>query len=250
MIFPLFHTYLHNPIYNLLIFFIGIAPGGDVGIAVIGVTLVVKLVILPLSFSAVRTQRAMKVIEPELKEIKEQYKDDKEKQAKETFALYRKYGVSPFASFATLLIQLPVLLALYWVFRGEALPSIDVASIYSFVAIPVHISTQFLGTFQVVGKSITLAVVAGITQYLQAYFAIPTPPKGSGGMSEDFGRAMAMQARFVIPFVIALVSYETSGAVALYFVTSNIVTLFQEFLVRRKPLIVTPTPQSLESEAV
>jgi YidC/Oxa1 family membrane protein insertase len=234
----LFHTYLSVPIYNLLVFFIGVAPGGDTGLAVIAVTLIVKIIILPLSYSAVRTQRAMKVIEPELAAIKEKYKDDSAEQARAQFALYKKYKINPFASFFTLLIQLPILLALYWVFRGEALPAIDVASLYSFVAIPSHISTQFLGIFTVIGKSITLALAAGVTQYFQAVYAIPTPEKtGKGGMAEDFGRAMAMQARFVIPIIIALISYETSGAVALYFITSNVVTLFQEYLVRRRPLI-------------
>jgi YidC/Oxa1 family membrane protein insertase len=238
MIGALFHTYLSVPIYNLLVFLIGVMPAGDVGLAVIAVTLIVKIIILPLSYSAVRTQRAMKVIEPELNEIKKRYKDDSAEQARQQFALYKKYRINPFASFFTLLIQLPILLALYWVFRGEALPSIDVNSLYTFVAIPPHISTQLIGVFSVIGKSLPLAALAGITQYLQAVFAIPTPPKtGTGGMAEDFGRAMAMQARFVIPFIIALVSYETSGAVALYFVTSNIVTLFQEYLVRKRPLI-------------
>lgn len=233
----LFHTYLSIPIYNLLVFFIGVL-GGDTGLAVIAVTLIVKIIILPLSYSAVRTQRAMKVIEPELNAIKEKYKSDSGEQAKQQFALYRKYKINPFASFFTLLIQLPILLALYWVFRGEALPAIDVQSLYSVVTIPAHISTTLFGYFTVIGKSITLALLAGVTQYLQAVFAIPTPPKtGKGGMSEDFGRAMAMQARFVIPFIIAFVSYATSGAVALYFVTSNLVTLFQEYLVRKRPLI-------------
>jgi len=248
MIGSLFHTYLSQPIYNLLIYLVGVFPGGDVGLAVIAVTLVVKIIILPLSLSAVRTQRAMRVVEPELKNIKEKYKDNTEKQAKETFALYRKYRINPFASFFTLLIQLPILLALYWVFRGEALPSVDVASLYSFVPIPNHISTSFLGIFSVTGKSIVLAAVAGITQFLQAYFAVPTPPKSEKAtMQEDFGRAMAMQARFVIPIIIALVAYETSVAVALYFVTSNIVMLFQEFLVRRSPRI--PSKEDAEKES-
>jgi YidC/Oxa1 family membrane protein insertase len=238
MIGSLFHTYLTQPIYNLLIFLVGVVPFGDVGIAVVLVTLVVKIAMLPLSLSMVRTQRAMKVVEPELKGIKEKYKDDKEKQAKETFALYKKYRINPFSGFYTLLIQLPILLALYWVFRGEALPHIDVASLYSFVSIPEHISTNFLGLFSITGKSIILALVAGVTQFLQAYFAVPTPPKvEKATMQEDFGRAMAMQARFVIPFIIALVAYETSGAIALYFVTSNLVMLIQEFLVRKSPLI-------------
>jgi membrane protein insertase Oxa1/YidC/SpoIIIJ len=149
--------------------------------------------------------------------------------------------VNPFASFATLLIQLPILLALYWVFRGAGITTIDTSVLYSFVSVPAHVGLMLLGTFPIVGKSITLAIFAGITQFFQAYFAIPTPPKtGKGGMQEDFGRAMALQARFVLPIIIALVAYETSGAVALYFTIGNLVTLFQEFLVRRNPITITP----------
>lgn len=235
----LFHTYIHDPIYNLLIFLIDVIPGGDIGLAVIAVTLIVKVILLPLSLSAVRTQRAMKVVEPELKDIREKHKDDKELQAKETFALYKKYRINPFASFLTLIIQLPILLGLYWVFRGESFPLIDTGILYAFVSEPAHLSTLFLGIFPMVGKSITLAVLAGITQFGQAYFAIPTPPKREkSSMSEDFGRAMAMQARYVIPFIIAVVAYETSGAVALYFVTSNLFMVGQELLARRNPLVV------------
>lgn len=242
MISSLFHTYLHTPIYNLLIYLIGVIPGGDVGIAVIGVTLIVRVIILPVSISAVRTQRATQAIQPEINEVNKRYKDKPEEKARETFALYKKYGIRPFAPLLMLIIQLPILLALYWVFRGEALPAIDLPALYSFVPVPSHITTLFLGILPVVGKSITLALLAGVTQYLQAHFAMPAPQKGSGGMSEDFGRAMAMQARYVIPLIIAAVSYETSGAVALYFITTNIFTLFQEFLVRRKPLIVPQPP--------
>lgn len=246
MISSLFHTYLIEPIYNLLIYLVGVIPGGDVGIAVIAVTLAIKILILPLSLSAVRTQRAMRVIEPELKEIREKHKDNKEKQARETFALYRKYNIKPFASFATLLIQLPILLALYLVFHGEKLPVVDVEVLYSFIHIPAVISTDFLGMFSVSGKSILLALIAGITQFLQAYFAIPTPEKKEKAtMMEDFGRAMALQARFVIPLIIALVAYQTSVAIALYFITSNIVMLVQELIVRKVPAKI---PAKIENE--
>ncbi len=241
MIAAFFYTYLYNPIYNLLVFFVGVVPGGDVGLAVIAVTIAVKVVILPLSLSAVRTQRAMKVIEPELKEVREKYKNDKEKQAKEMFALYKKYQINPFASFLTLLIQLPILIALYWVFMGEALPVVNVDILYSFVSIPAVISTDFLGIFPITGKSIILALLAGATQFLAAHFSIQTPKKSEKStMSEDFGRAMAMQARYVIPFIIAVVAYQLSGAVGLFFITTNIITIVQELFVRRTPLIPKP----------
>src|SRR3954471_23159029 len=106
MIGNLFHTFLYVPIYNLLIFLVDILPGGDLGLAVIIVTIIVKLIILPLTVSALRTSRAMQVIQPKFKQLQEKYKDDKETQAKETFALYKKYKINPFSSILALLIQL------------------------------------------------------------------------------------------------------------------------------------------------
>src|SRR4051812_45724892 len=98
MIGSLFHNTLYVPIYNLLIFFVDIVPNGDVGIAVIIVTIIVKLIVAPFSISAMKTQRRMKFVEPQLKQIKEKYKDDKETLAKETFALYKNNGIKPFSS--------------------------------------------------------------------------------------------------------------------------------------------------------
>jgi len=231
-----FHTILYIPLYNLLVFLISITPGADVGVAVIGATLVVKLILLPLSLSAARTQKAMKAIEPELKVLREKYKDDKEKQAKEMFALYATYKIKPFSSFLSILIQLPVFISLYWVFRTQSLPHIDETILYSFVHAPTAIaSTVFLGLISVTGHSIILAVAAGLTQLAQAWYSIPVPPASAevgGSPGEDFARAMTMQARYVLPVIIGFVAY-SSGALALYLVTSNFVALAQEFAVRQ-----------------
>lgn len=231
-----FHQYLFVPIYNLLVFLVGVVPGGDIGLAVIAATLIVKAALVPLAFSAIKTQRAMKVMEPELKQIREKYKNDRETQARELFALYKKYDVKPLASFLTILIQLPILIALYFVFINETLPNIDVALLYSFVPIPDPISPLFLGIFAVSGSSITLAALVALTQFAQASIMVPVPEKkktGESSMQEEFGRAMALQARYALPIIIGIVAYVTSGAVALYFVTSNVVGIAQELIVKQ-----------------
>ena len=231
-----FHAILYTPLYNLLVFFIDIVPGGDAGLAVIAVTLVVKIILMPLSIAAIRTQRATRAVEPELKAIKERYKDDKDVQAKETFAVYKKYGINPFAGILTMFIQLPVIICLYWVFRTANLPAIDAHLLYSFVHAPALVSTLFLGIFAVSGHSIVLAVVPAAAQFLQAHYAMPTPPpsKEDTSMQAEFGRAMSMQAKFVLPLVIGFVGY-TSAAIALYFITTSVATLLQELLMRRAP---------------
>ncbi|MBU6214326.1 membrane protein insertase YidC [Patescibacteria group bacterium] len=235
MISAFFHAAFYNPIYNALVALIAIVPGGDVGIAVILVTIIIRLVLLPFSLSAARTQRAMKELEPRIKELKERHKGDKEKEALETLALYREAKVNPFASIATVFIQIPVLLALYWVFRYEPFSTLDSARLYSFTPLPHAVSLQFIGLISVTGKSTVLAVLAGITQYFQAHLALSgtMKPAEGKGMQNDFQRVMGMQLKYIFPFLIGTISYTTSGAVALYFVTTNIAGSFQEWHVRR-----------------
>lgn len=221
-------------------FLTDILPGQDIGLAVVVVTLIVKVIIMPLSFAALRTQRAIKAIEPEMKKIREELKDDKENQAKEMFALYKKYGVNPFASLLTLIIQLPIVISLYWVFNNKELLMVDTTILYSFVPAPLAISPLFLGIFAVTGASITLAALAGLTQFVYGRYAIPVPEKSTKkpgtDMQADFGRSLAIQMRFMLPIFIAAAAYFTSVAIALYFITSNLVGILQEYIVRRKKI--------------
>lgn len=235
-----FHTVLYTPIYNLLMFLTDILPGQDIGLAVVVATLIVKVILMPLSFAALRTQRAIKAIEPEMKEIREKLKDDKETQAKEMFALYKKYGVNPFAGLLTLIIQLPIVIALYWVFNNKTLLTVDASILYSFVPAPLAISPLFLGVFAVTGVSITLALIAAVTQFAYGWYAIPVPEKSTKkpgtDMQADFGRSLALQMRFMLPIFIGAAAYYTSVAIALYFITSNLIGVLQEFIIRRKKI--------------
>jgi len=229
-----FHAVFYNPIYNALVALVALVPGGDVGLAVVLLTIIIRLVLLPFSLSAARTQRAMRHLEPSLKELKEKHKGDKEQEALATLALYREAKVNPFASVLTVFIQLPVLLALYWVFRYEPFTMLDSARLYAFTPVPHVISPQFFGFFAITSKSIVLAALAGATQYLQAHLALsggtPAPTRGPA----DFQKMMGMQLKFVFPVLIAIISYTTGAAVALYFVTTNVVGILQEWHVRRK----------------
>lgn len=235
MISTFFNAVFYNPIYNALVSLVALVPGGDVGIAVIIVTIIIRLILLPFSLSAARTQRAMKNLEPKLKEIKERNKGNKEKEALETLALYKKAQVNPFASILTVFIQIPILLALYWVFRYEAFPAINTARLYAFTPIPNTISLEFLNIISVAGKSITLAIFAGLTQFLQAHLALSGTMKPSEEKSaqNDFQKIMGMQLKYLFPFLIGTISYTTSGAIALYFITTNLAGSLQEWHIRK-----------------
>lgn len=238
MISAFFHAVFYNPIYNALVALVAVVPGSDVGIAVIVVTIIIRLILLPFSLSAARTQRAMKILEPKIKELKEKHKGDKEKEALETLSLYKEARVNPFASILTVFIQIPVLLALYWVFYYEpfsTVSAINTARLYSFTPFPNTVSLEFLGIISVAGKSIVLAVLAGITQFYQAHLALSgtMKPSDAKGMQNDFQRIMGMQLKYVFPFIIGAISYSTSGAIAIYFITTNLAGALQELHVRK-----------------
>ncbi len=236
MISTFFHAVFYDPIYNALVALVAIVPGSDVGIAVILVTVIIRLILLPFSLSAARTQRAMKVLEPKIKELKETHKGNKEKEALETLALYREARVNPFSSILTVFIQIPVLLALYWVFYYDPLSTINTARLYSFTPVPGSVSLEFLGIISVAGKSMVLAFLAGATQFFQAHMALSgtMKPSDTKSMQNDFQKVMGMQLKYVFPFIIAIISYTTSGAIALYFITTNLTGIVQEWYLLRK----------------
>lgn len=235
MISTFFHAVFYNPIYNILVTLMALVPWGDVGVAVIILTIIIRLILLPFSLSAARTQHTMKELEPKIKELKEVHKGNKEKEALETLALYREAKVNPFASILTVFIQIPALLALYWVFLYEPFSVINTARLYSFVPIPHTISLEFLGLISITGKSIVLAVLAGVTQFFQAHVALSgtMKPSDTKGMQGDFQKIMGLQLKYVFPFIIGVISFTTSGAIALYFITTNLAGVLQEWHVRR-----------------
>ena len=235
----IWHTIFFDPVYNTLIFFIDAVPGGDVGIAIILTTVFVKVILLPLSIKAAKTQVAMREIEPKLKELKEKV-TDKQKQAEAMMGLYKEAGINPFASILLMLLQIPVIIALYLSVSnggGIALPEINIDLLYSFIPQPETITMLFFGFVDIAQKSLPLALLAGGTQFIHAHLSIPKPPPrdpdAKADMKADFARSMQLQMRYVMPVILTIFAYTISAAIALYFVVSNIVSIAQEFVVKK-----------------
>ncbi|MBL1434139.1 membrane protein insertase YidC [Candidatus Wolfebacteria bacterium] len=231
----IFHAIAYDPIYNFLVFLVDIIPGGSVGVAVILATVVVKIILFPLSLSAVRTQMVLKTVQPKIKEVQDRLKDKKEEMAKELMALYKKYKINPFSSLLLFIIQIPIIIALYLVFLREAFPVINTDILYSFVPIPELINLDFFGFITVTDRSIVLALLAGITQFFQVRFAMPAPGprKKDATMKEDMVRNLQLQLRFMMPVLITIFAYMISAVVALYFITSNLFAIGQELYMRQ-----------------
>ncbi len=241
----IWHTLFFDPIYNSLVFFIDVVRGGDVGLAIICTVILVKLVILPISLKAIRTQLAMREIEPKLAKIKEDYKDQREVQAIKTMELFREAKVNPFSSILLLFIQIPIVIALYFSVSqggGVKLPAINTALLYSFVPTPEFANMVFLGFLDITKKSIVLAFIAALTQFIHTNLSLPPQkprdPNAEPNFKDDFARSMQLQMRYVMPVLISFVAYTISAAIALYFTISNLMAIAQEYVVRHKGLKV------------
>lgn len=234
----LYSEFIYRPLYNGLILLGDLLPFFDAGILIIIFTIAVKLILFPLSKKAVRTQAMMKLAEPELKAIKEKFKDDKQTQALETMKLYKEKQINPFSSIVLLFIQLPIIFALYKVFYSTGFSSINTELLYSFVKVPENISTTFLGLINVSEKSLVLALLAAASQYFQIKLSVPPAPKKTEGTTpsfqDDFARSMSVQMKYIFPVMIFLISYNVASALAIYWTTSNLFMIGQELYIRKQ----------------
>ena len=228
----LYHTFFFDPLYNILILLFKILPWADAGVAVVLLTVLVRLFMFPLSRQAVLTQVKMAEIGPELAKIKEQYKHKAEDQARLTLALYKERGVNPFSGVLVIIIQLPIIFALYQIFIH--FPEVNSALLYSFVAAPEQINTTFLGVLDITAKNAALALLAAVSTFLQFQMSTQGQPKPKGNsFGDNLTRSMQTQMKYFFPVIVFFISYNISGVIALYWLTTNLFSIGQEFFVRK-----------------
>jgi YidC/Oxa1 family membrane protein insertase len=233
----LYHTFIFEPFYNGLIFLMNTLPFFDAGIIIIIFTIIIKIIILPLSIKASKAQIEMKSTEKDLQLIKEQYKNDKTEQSKKIMEYYKERKINPFAGIFILLIQFPILIGLYQVFIKSGLPNINVDILYSIIPSSPAItnSMMFLGLISLSGKNLGLALIAGITTYFQISHAAGSQTQQSGaGTQGDVAKAMAVQMKYFFPILMTFIAYTISSAIAIYFITSNLFAIGQEIYIRKK----------------
>lgn len=239
MISAVFNTLVYDPLYNGLIFLVDVLPSHNVGIAVVALTILVRIIIFPLSKRAIETQRKMKEIAPDVEKLKEKYKDKREDQGRAILELYREKGIRPLANLGLLFVQFPILIGLYWVFARGGLPSVDPATLYSFVDVPSTVDMLFLGSIAMDGHSIILALLVSASQFVYMRLSMgprqkaPQQPMGTS-FSADMARSLDLQMRYFLPIMIGGISYYVVAAAPLYWTVSNLFMIGQEFFMGRR----------------
>lgn len=230
----LWNLLFYKPLYNALVYLVDVLPQHSLFLAVIILTIVVRIIISPLSYKAIKTQIKTKRLQPKLNEIKKTI-TDKQEQARKTLELYHEEGINPFSSFLLILVQMPIILALYWVFRDGGV-EINPDILYSFVPTPESVSLTSFGV-DLTKKSIILALLTGITQFIHISLSSSFKSMNSGTPQTQQEEMMAMvgkSMKFTMPIMITFFAYVIGAPVALYWVTSNIFMIIQEKIIQKK----------------
>jgi YidC/Oxa1 family membrane protein insertase len=254
----IFHTVLYEPLLNALLFLVKIIPGHDLGIAIILFTIIIRLILYIPSLSSIKQQRQMQEIQPKLNALKAKYKDNREELGRQTMQFYKENKVNPFSSCLPLLIQLPILYALFQVFfngvkvdpNTHILVQSEISNLYGSLQnyfSANSLNTMFLGFVDLTktGNWI-LALLAGGAQYLQSKMLMSkNPPKNMpGAKDESMAAATSRTMTYFLPLMIVFFSYRFPTGLALYWFVTTLFAIAQQYIYLKKQ------PKKLEANDI
>jgi YidC/Oxa1 family membrane protein insertase len=226
----LFNEVIYRPLFNGLIFLYNVLPGHDFGIAIIVLTVVIRIILYPLNQKAIKSQKEMQLIQPKVKEVQQKYKNNKEEQGKALMDLYKEHKINPASGCLPILVQLPILWGLFSVLRAGLKPE-SLVNLYSFIAHPVVINNIFLGILDLSQKSIVLAILAGIAQFIQSKMLMP---KTNASQGSDFSSVMNKQMVYFFPIFTVFIAASLPAGLGLYWVATTVFGIGQQYFVLKK----------------
>jgi YidC/Oxa1 family membrane protein insertase len=234
-----FNLILYQPLFNALVLLYLYLPGHDFGLAIIVLTILIRLLLYPLGIQAIRSQRVLQELQPKIKEIQERYKREPEKQGRAMMELYQKEKINPFSGCLPSLIQLPILIALYRVFWNGFQPE-QMINLYSFVPQPGEINPTFFGMINLSQPSFVLAILAGISQFVQTKMLTPRQQVGGGQITKgkerisQFSGMFQKQMLYFFPIFTVFILLKLPSAIGLYWFVTTLFSIIQQYYVQPK----------------
>lgn len=248
----LFFTLLYQPIFNALVLLYNVVPGNDLGVAIVLLTVALKLVLQPLTVKSLRSQRELQRIQPQVAALQKQYKGKQAELSAALMTLYKSEKVNPMSSCLPLLLQLPILIAIYQVFAAGLSKPIADGVLYPLVHNPGTLNHFTLGSFDLLVASPFLAVLAGLAQFWQTKMMVTKRPPVAvpGSKDEDMAAVMNKQMVYVMPAMTVVIGLSLPSGLSLYWLVTTLLTVLQQRLFFRKhdasqplsPPVVPPAP--------
>jgi len=231
---------LYKPLFNILMLLYVYLPGQDLGIAIIGLTLIIRIILFPSYLKTIQAQQALKKLQPHIDRVKDQYKHDKTQQSQELVKLYQEHKVNPLSGCLPLLVQLPIMYALYRVFVA-GLSNESLTHLYKwFPKVPTTINTTFLGfthipslVVNLTAPNLYLAILAGVVQLVQSLMMKQLQPASNTG---DGGMAKIINAQMIyfFPIFTVFIAWSLPAALSLYWVATTLFMVIQQIIILKR----------------
>jgi len=229
----LFQIIFYQPTLNLLIFLYNSVSFQDLGLAIILLTIIIKLILWPLANKSIKAQKSLQELQPKIDELKTKYKDNQAEMSKEMMALYKDNKINPFSSCLPLLIQLPFFIAIYRVFKDGVANNLNL--VYPFIYRPEVINNMFFGLLDLSKPNVYLAVLAGLAQFWQAKMMMAKKNKMVGNVpgakDENMATIMSKQMTYFMPAITIFIGVTLPGGLTLYWLVITLLTILQQGIV-------------------
>lgn len=219
---------IQEPLINVLIVMANYL-GDNFGVAIIALTIIINLAMLPLTLNQIRSSKAMQDLQPKLSELQKKYGKDRQRLAKEQMALYKTSGVKPAGCAVTMIVQMPIWIALYQAIlltlavAPEGLLNLS-RYLYSwdvtFGALP--LSRSFL-TMDLAQPNFILAFIVGAAMWVQQKMSTNTNP----GDAKQASQSQMML--WMMPMMFALISLSVPAGLGLYWVANSVVRVVLQY---------------------
>jgi YidC/Oxa1 family membrane protein insertase len=263
----MFTTFIAQPIFNVLVLIYALLPGHNFGVAIVLFTIVVRLCLWPLVKKQLHQTKAMRKLQPEIKKIKKEAKGDRQKESLMTMELYKERGINPFGSIGLLLVQLPILIALYSGLNrvvknphelvSFAYPALQNLPWMQHLAANIHnFDSTFLGVVDLAKPALSdagvywpamvIVIASAVTQYYQSKQLLPQnkdgrklrdilKDAGEGKQADqsEMNAAIASSTKFLLPIMIFIFTVHLASALSLYWFVGGLIAFLQQSIVLR-----------------
>lgn len=264
----LFRTFVEQPVFNLLEVIYALIPGHDLGLSIIVFTIIIRILLWPLVKRQLHQAKAMKKLQPELKKIKKAANGDRQKEARLQMELYKEHGVKPFATIGTLIIQLPIFIALYqavnklindpnvlftfsysWVRDLSWIQTLyyDISQFEHTLFGAVDLSRRAVESGGLYVPALIVAIAAAVAQYYQSKLMmvdnkdakklsviLREAAEGKQADQSEVGASISRMMLYFLPFITFIFAVSVPSALSLYILTTSVVGYLQQAYVLRQ----------------
>lgn len=225
----IYEAVIYQPILNLLVGLYDFLPIQDIGIVIIIVTIIIRIILAPLMHKSLKGQKALSALQPKMNELRDKHKDDREAQAKAMLDLYKENNVNPLSSCLPVLLQLPVLLALFHVLQKALNGNLE--GLYSFVPNPGSLDPTFLGMIDLTQPNFIFALLAGAAQYWQSRMIVKW--QGNNPSTDPTAKMMNLQMTYVLPIISVVIAWNLPAGLPLYWIVTTLFAVGQQYYIQK-----------------